>query len=112
MEENKNQSTKSYILGISIVLAALVLGIMMVCTVKTLKSYDDTVKVRGLCEKEVPADRVVWRISYSEKDNDLAALRGTMERNDRAIIALLKERAFSVSALTPEIKPVLFAYSN
>ena len=28
------------------------------------------------------------------------------------IIALLQERAFSVSALTPEIKPVLFAYSN
>ena len=28
------------------------------------------------------------------------------------IIALLKERAFSVSALTHEIKPVLFAYSN
>ena len=28
------------------------------------------------------------------------------------IIALLQERAFSLSALTPEIKPVLFAYSN
>jgi hypothetical protein len=81
--------------GGAIVLAALVLGIFMVCTVKTLKSYDDTVKVRGLCEKEVPADRVVLRINYSEQDNDLAALRGTMERDDRAIIALLKEAGFS-----------------
>ena len=57
---------KNMIQGGSIVLAALVLGIFMVCTVKTLKSYDDTVLVRGLCEKEVPADRVVYRISYSE----------------------------------------------
>ncbi len=86
---------KNMIQGGAIVLAALVLGIFMVCTVKTLKSYDDTVKVRGLCEKEVPADRVVLRINYSEQDNDLAALRGTMERNDRAIIALLKEAGFS-----------------
>ena len=62
---------KNMIQGGSIVLAALVLGLFMVWTVKTLKSYDDTVKVRGLCEREVPADRVVWRISYSEKDNYL-----------------------------------------
>ena len=95
MEENKNQSTKSYILGISIVLAALVLGIMMVCTVKTLKSYDDTVKVRGLCEKEVPADRVVWRISYSEKSNDLADLRNTIHRNNDVIVKLLREAGFT-----------------
>ena len=95
MEENKNQSTKSYILGISIVLAALVLGIMMVCTVKTLKSYDDTVKVRGLCEKEVPADRVVWRISYSEKSNDLADLRNTIRRNNDVIVKLLREAGFT-----------------
>ena len=53
---------KNMIQGVSIVLAAFVLGLMLVCAVRTLKSYDDTVKVRGLCEKEVPADRVVWRM--------------------------------------------------
>ena len=55
---------KITILGVSMILSALVLGMMMVRTVKTFKSYDDTVKVRGLCEREVPADRVVMRISY------------------------------------------------
>ncbi len=81
--------------GCAIVLAAAVLGIFMVCTVKTLKSYDDTVKVRGLCEKEVPADRVVLRINYSDQDNDLASLRSRMERNDQVIIDLLKKSGFS-----------------
>ena len=65
---------KNMIQGVSIVLAAFVLGLMLVCAVRTLKSFDDTVKVRGLCEKEVPADRVVWRIRYSEKDNSLAII--------------------------------------
>ena len=86
---------KNYILGVSIVLAALVLGIMMVCTVRTLKSFDDTVKVRGLCEKEVPADRVVWRISYNEKSNDLAEVRNTIRRNNDVIVKLLRDAGFS-----------------
>ena len=86
---------KNYILGVSIVLAALVLGLMLVFTVKTLKSYDDTVKVRGLCEKEVPADRVVLRINFSEQDNELADLRATIDRDEQAVIALLKKAGFT-----------------
>ena len=95
MEENKKSNCKSYILGVSIVLAALVLGIMLVCTVRTLKSYDDTVKVRGLCEKEVPADRVVLRINFGEQDNELADLRATMERDEQVVIDLLKKAGFN-----------------
>ena len=86
---------KNLIQGGAIVLAALVLGIFMVCTVKTLKSYDDTVTVRGLCEKEVPADRAVLRISYSAQDNDLADLRRTLEDNDKVIISILKQAGFT-----------------
>lgn len=81
--------------GTAIVLAALVLGIFMVCTVKTLKSYDDTVKVRGLCEKEVPADRVVLRVNFSEQDNELTALRTTMERNEKVVVDMLKKAGFT-----------------
>lgn len=86
---------KNYILGVSIVLAAFVLGLMLVFTVKTLKSYDDTVKVRGLCEKEVPADRVVLRVSFSGQDNELTDLRATMERNEKAVVGLLKKAGFA-----------------
>ena len=86
---------KNMIQGVSIVLAALVLGIFMVCTIKTLKSYDDTVTVRGLCEKEVPADRAVLRISYSAQDNSLIDLRQTIESNDKIIIAMLKQAGFT-----------------
>ena len=86
---------KNMIQGVSIVLAALVLGLFMVCTVKTLKSFDDTVRVRGLCEKEVPADRVVLRVSFSGQDNELTSLRATMERNEKAVVSLLKQAGFT-----------------
>ncbi|MDY6370810.1 MAG: SIMPL domain-containing protein [Bacteroidales bacterium] len=86
---------KNMIQGGAIIAAALVLGLCMVWTVKTLKSYDNTVRVRGLCEKEVPADRVVWRINYSEKSNALADLRSTIRRNNDIIVDLLKQAGFS-----------------
>ena len=95
MKESSIPFKKNMIQGGAIVVAALVLGIFMVCTVKTLKSYDDTVQVRGLCEKEVPADRVVWRISYNEKDNSLADLRTTIRRNNDIIVKHLRDAGFS-----------------
>lgn len=86
---------KNMIMGVCVVLAALVLGIFMVCTVKTLKSYDDTVTVRGLCEKEVDADRAVLRVNYSAQDNSLVNLRQTVEDNDQVIINMLKQAGFT-----------------
>ncbi len=86
---------KITILGVSIVLAALVLGMMMVRTVKTFKSYDNTVKVRGLCEREVPADRVVMRISYRMQDNDFMALRNSVAVVNEKIVSMLKKSGFA-----------------
>ena len=99
---------KNMIQGGAIVLAAVVLGISLIFTVKTLKSYDDTVKVRGLCEKEVPADRVVWRISYSEKDNSLADLRTIVRRNNDIIVSKLTEAGFK----SDEIKVANASYDD
>lgn len=95
MKGNNIPFRKNMIQGTAIVLAAVVLGISMVFTVRTLKSFDDTVKVRGLCEREVPADRVVLRVHYSLQDNDLAALRSSMDAADQTVIALLKKAGFS-----------------
>ena len=99
---------KNMIQGGAIVLAAVVLGISLIFTVKTLKSYDDTVKVRGLCEKEVPADRVVWRISYSEKDNSLADLRTIVRLNNDIIVSKLTEAGFK----SDEIKVANASYDD
>ena len=85
MSTNMLTVKKVFILGVCMVLSSLVLGMMMVRTVKKFKSYDDTVKVRGLCEREVPADRVVMRISYGLQDNDFIALRNSVEEVNNKI---------------------------
>jgi len=99
MSENQTSSTKSFILGISLILAAFVLGLMLLFTVRTLKSFDDTVSVRGLCEREVPADRVAYRISYTEKANTLSEARSLIDHHSKAIIAKLKEAGIEDSEI-------------
>ena len=94
MSDNEVKQSKVLFLGICIVVAAFVLGIMAVCAVRTLKSFDDTVKVRGLCEREVPADRVVYRINYSDKSNELSELRGIIAHNNEVIVKMLKDAGF------------------
>ena len=61
MSENQSSSKKSVILGVSLIVAAFVLGLMLLFTVRTFKSFDDTVSVRGLCEREVPAASTIQR---------------------------------------------------
>lgn len=75
-------------------MAALILGLMIVCAVRTNRSFDNTVRVRGLCEREVPADRVVYRISYNEKSNSLADLRNVVREHNDVIVKLLRDAGF------------------
>jgi len=89
MNENNASCNKNYFLGVCIVLAAFVLGLMLVCTVRTLKSFDDTVRVRGLCEREVPADRVVLHISYGAQGDDLSSVRNTLGGEKNTIVEYL-----------------------
>lgn len=95
MNESQTQTKSNSILGASIIIASFVLGLMLIFTVRTLKSFDDTVTVRGLCEREVPADRVVLRISYTAQDNSLIDLRSTVDKNDNTIISLIKKAGIS-----------------
>ncbi|MBQ9417904.1 MAG: SIMPL domain-containing protein [Bacteroidales bacterium] len=90
---------KNMIQATAIVLAALVLGIFLVQAVRTLKSYDDTVSVRGLCEREVPADRVVYRITYSEKSNSFTELRSLILQNNSLIVKKLQEAGLDKEAI-------------
>jgi len=64
------------------VLGCFVLGLCIVWATKTNKLYDRTVTVKGLCERQVKADNVIWPISFKLGGNDLPSLyRSTNEMN-------------------------------
>ena len=56
--------------GWGIVIGAVVLGVSIILAVSNFKSYDRTVTVKGLCEMEVKADKVIF---YRRGDYGFAA---------------------------------------
>ena len=90
-----------------IIAAAVVLaGLMLPLSVAKLKSYDRTVDVKGLCEREVKADKVIWPITYNVVDDQLANILAQTEEYNGIIMKFLSEggiKAEEISVSTPKI---------
>ena len=66
----KNYRIEAAILAIGLALA----GLFVYCGFKAFSQRDRVVSVRGLSEREVNADHVIWPITYKMTGNDLQSL--------------------------------------
>lgn len=95
------------------IIAALVLAAGMVAGAWILgqallqfKQADRSVQVKGLSEREVPADTAIWPVSFSEADNDLPRLYQTLQEKNAKIAAFLQSSGFGpeeISVSAPSI---------
>jgi len=83
------------VLGLFIFLGLAALGYTLGSSLIKFKEYERTVTVKGLAEREYPADIALWPIQFSVADNDLAGLYDTVEKNAGEIIAFLKANGFA-----------------
>lgn len=71
-----------------------------------VKSLERTVEVKGLAEREVPADTVIWPISYQVASNDLNELYESIAQKNELIRRFLADHGLDlteVSASTPDV---------
>ena len=59
------------------------------------KEMDRTVTAKGLCEKEVKADKVTWPLKFKELGNDPAELYDRIETDTKTVVAFLKQNNLS-----------------
>jgi hypothetical protein len=99
-------------LGEALVLGALLAvglvgaGAMLAGGLAKFKSLDRVVSVKGLSEREVPADIAIWPIRFSEADNDLARLYATLESKNAAIVEYLKSAGFEASEIGTSVPAI------
>ncbi len=97
--------TRSFLTGLTITGIFLTaglwgLGIILSHGAENIKSLERCVTVKGLSEREYPADIVIWPIQFSEAGNDASALYETIEEKSRQIISYLETNGLSPEEIT------------
>lgn len=98
--------------GLFVMVGLIVLGIMIPRAVVKYRSFDRTVNVKGLCEREVSADKVIWPVVYKVMSNDLQDIYRQIGVNNEVIMEFLKEGGISVDEITVAMPQITDEYAN
>lgn len=96
----------AFVLGALIALGFAILGSTLGSSAIRFKEYERVVSVKGLAEREVPADIAIWPIAFTAADSDLTALYSKLEGDAARIVAFLDDRGFDSEEITvaaPEV---------
>ncbi|MGB5475314.1 MAG: SIMPL domain-containing protein [Gammaproteobacteria bacterium] len=102
----EHSRTASFILGLSIFLGLLALGYLLGEAAISFKEYERSVTVKGLSEREIDADIVIWPIQFTAASNDLAELYGSIEASTTRIRGFLEASGLTadeISVASPTI---------
>jgi len=88
------------ILGLSLVLGLALLGHLVGLAALSFKAMDRSVTVKGLSEREVPADVAIWPLTFREASNDLNGLFETIQRKNAQIVEFLAGHGIAKEAIT------------
>ena len=92
----KNLRIESAILAVGLAL----LGVFVYNGINSLAKRDRVVSVRGLAEKEVQADRVIWPLAYKTVGDDLGSVYRDISSANKKIQTFLIKNGIKASYIT------------
>ncbi len=95
-----NLTRPALILGLSLVLGLSALGYLAGKAAIQVKEYERSVTVKGLSEREYPADIVIWPLQYTEAGNSLEKVYAALENNNARIKAFLVGKGIPREAIS------------
>jgi uncharacterized protein len=98
----KNLRIESAIVAVGLAL----LGVFIYSGINSMAKRDRVVSVRGLAEKEVKADRVIWPIVYKTVGNDIATIYNDISNANKKITQFLVNngvKAGDISIGAPQV---------
>ena len=100
----------SVILAVGIAGGAALLGSQLSDGIESFVNRDRIVTVKGLAEREVKADRVIWPVGYRELGNDLQDVYKQIEVRQNQVLAFLRNAGLTdaeISVTAPKVDLVL-----
>jgi uncharacterized protein len=110
------QSISHIIISAVLAAAAVIASTQLADGMRQFRLADRTVTVKGLAEREVAANLVIWPVNFVEVDNDLQALYNRLEAHTQSVRAYLARQQVTdaeVSVGLPRVQDMQAdAYGN
>lgn len=97
---NDLSNRNAWIFGVCLLAGLIGLGLVLGGSLVRFKRLDRTVVVKGLSEREVPADVAIWPLTFSEASDSLGELYDTIAAKNALIVAFLGEQGLAREAVT------------
>ena len=98
--------------GLCIMVGLVILGIMIPTAVMKYRSFDRTVNVKGLCEKEVRADKVIWPIVYKVMSDNVQSIYSQTDVSNAVILDFLLAGGVAQDEITVSVLQISDKLAN
>lgn len=104
---NNKDVGAAFIMGILLCIGLALLGHFIANGIAKLRALERTITVKGLSEREVPANTAIWPIRFSEADNNLNKMFSTIQQKNSLIVEFLKKHGFQDKDITISTPAIL-----
>jgi hypothetical protein len=99
-------------LGVCVVIGLAVLGFLIGNAALKVKSLERTVVVKGLSEREAPADIAIWPTTFQDASNELDALFESIQTKNTLVIDFLIDHGLTRDEITVTPPAVVDLYAQ
>lgn len=94
------RNSSAVITGFCFIVGLGLLGVLAGKAAVKVKDYERSVTVKGLAEREVSADIVIWPIMFTDAGNDLIELYADIERGSNSIQNFLMQKGIGAEEIS------------
>ncbi len=95
--------TRCVVASSILTIGIVVLGFCVKSGLNSFSQNSRVVTVKGLAEKEVKADKVIWPIVYKELGNDLQSLYSIVDEKNKVVMAMLLKKGITADEVSASI---------
>lgn len=112
MQQPTDRFRSAVVLGIALVVGLGLFGLLVGRAALEVRALDRTVEVKGLSEREVPADVAIWPTTIQVASNDLTELFSDLESQTTKLTDYLAEHGLQREAVSVSPPAVVDAWAQ
>ena len=103
---NERNIISAVLLGTLLCVGLATMGLLLSEGIIKFRGMERVVSVKGLSERDMPADVAIWPIRFTEVSNDLSELYGSLESKNDKVNNFLRQQGFKVDEISVSVPAI------